>query len=295
MSPGAVQGSLAAAEADTSVVSKPPREWRAKLELGYETKAGRTMLVRRRHSGPLCVQKPFYPEGETSCHTYLLHPPAGIAGGDDLDIDISLQEHCHALITTPAATKFYRANPHTGRLRQAITMQENASLEWLPQENILFDGARALISTRVQLQQGCRLLAWDSHCLGRPACDEVFQHGECQQRFEIWLGGRPLLIDAMHLDAGSAMQQARWGLASCCVNSVMVAYPGTVELLSTVNKVIESQKAVHCAASLLGSLLIIRCLGEDMELVQSLMRSFWQLLRPHILDREACIPRVWNT
>ena len=85
--------------------------WAARLGLRYEPldADGSRSLMRRLHqSGPLTVQKPFYPEGPV-CHTYLLHPPGGIVGGDGLTLELGVAQGAGALLTTPAATKVYRS------------------------------------------------------------------------------------------------------------------------------------------------------------------------------------------
>ena len=64
--------------------------WLAKLSLSYERTAIGTVLKRSLHEGPLRVQKALYPEGDDICHTVIIHPPAGIAGGDTLDINVSI-------------------------------------------------------------------------------------------------------------------------------------------------------------------------------------------------------------
>src|SRR6187402_782414 len=116
--------------------------WHARLELGFSRSGSRTVLARRRHFGPLIVQRPFYPEGGI-CHVYLVHPPGGIVGGDQLALQVEVERDAHALLTTPAATRFYRAGPHPrAALNQQFVVQD-AALEWLPQETIVFDGARA--------------------------------------------------------------------------------------------------------------------------------------------------------
>ncbi len=270
------------------------RHWPAQLSLAYVRNREGTKLARRRHFGPLCVQKPFYPEGPGVCHTYILHPPAGIAGGDALDIDVELDSESEVLITTPAATKFYRANPYPAKLTQQIRVAERASMEWLPQGNIFFDGAEVLLKTIMKLKQDSRLIAWDSQCLGRPACKEIYSSGAYQQRFEVWVDEQPVMIDSLGLSAGSKMQSAQWGLSAKAVNAILVAYPADQALLETINIFIE-QNIPGCAATLVDGLLLVRCFGDELDSMHHRLTSLWQLLRPSILGKEPCIPRIWNT
>lgn len=79
------------------------RLWYAKLELGFQAQTERTVLAHRRHFGPVRVQKMLWPEKTGICHAIIVHPPAGIAGGDHLTFEISVDTAAHALVTTPGA------------------------------------------------------------------------------------------------------------------------------------------------------------------------------------------------
>ena len=81
----------------------PTAGWQAHLTLGFQRRGQRTTLGQCAHQGPLQVQRPFYPEGETVCHIAILHPPGGVIGGDELRLDARLDSGAHALLTTPAA------------------------------------------------------------------------------------------------------------------------------------------------------------------------------------------------
>src|SRR5690349_2631589 len=137
----------------------------ASLSLEFARQDGKTVLTGKSHDGPLVVQKPLYPEGGEVCHTIVVHPPGGIAGGDELAIRVKAGKDAAALLTTPGAAKWYRSAGPVAR--QAISLESAGTLEWLPQETIVFDGARAELDFEADLAPGARLIGWDLVCLGR--------------------------------------------------------------------------------------------------------------------------------
>ena len=102
--------------------------WHARLQLDYRRDADRTVL-HHAHEGPLRVLKSLYPEGTGICHNVLVHPPAGLVGGDRLDIDVQLHPGTHALISTPGATRFYRSDGLPARQEVHVTLAAGARLE----------------------------------------------------------------------------------------------------------------------------------------------------------------------
>jgi urease accessory protein len=98
------------------------------------------------------------------CQAIIVHPPGGVVGGDQLEIDIGVGDNAHAFITTPGAAKWYQAN---GKVAPAVHLHvnENAALEWLPQETIFFDTADVVLEQHVELAAGatflgCEICAW---------------------------------------------------------------------------------------------------------------------------------------
>ena len=183
--------------------------WKADLQLTFsQASAGirRTVLSKRRFFGPLVVQKPFYPEQDV-CHVYLLHPPGGIVGGDNLKISLDLQPSAHSLLTTPGANKFYRSEDYAAGVEQTFDIGADACLEWLPQESIFFNGSNAQIRSRFNLHPTGKLITWEILCFGRPASDESYQRGLINQRLELFLQQKRCFTD--HLMVGVA--------ASLCV------------------------------------------------------------------------------
>ena len=90
----------------TAAAEIPAAEgWRASLRLGFRPGAKGTVLADRRRQGPLAVQRAFYPEGGV-CHTYLLHPPGGVVGGDRLNIEACLEAGADIIVNTDGDNQY---------------------------------------------------------------------------------------------------------------------------------------------------------------------------------------------
>lgn len=279
--------------------------WRARLELGFESGPDRTVLRRRRHHGPLRVQRVFHPEG-IPCHSYLLHPPGGVVGGDELEIQVDSGAGSHALITTPAAGKFYRSAGATAVQRQLFHVGEDAALEWLPALNILHSGARVELRSRFEVAPGGRLLAWDLLGLGRPGSGDRFEHGSCDLRLDVVAAQRTILAERLHLQGGAPMLQAPWGLQGKGYLATLVAWPATPEILAE----LRAQAGASGTDPIMGctllpggtgvgrsdnGLLVCRWLAQSGEALWEAMVRAWFLLRPLVIGRSACPPRIWST
>jgi urease accessory protein len=267
------------------------RGWPARLELRLAAAGGRTVLVGRQHEGPLLVQRPFYPEGPI-CHLYLVHPPGGVAGGDHLSLRVDAGPATQALVTTPAATKIYRSfSSRVSQVEQQLVATD-ATLEWLPQETIVFRGAHTRLTTRVQLAGRAKFIGWEILCLGRPASHEVFDAGCIAQDFELWHENRPLLIDRLRLRGGDASLQAQWGLGGASALGTMLVYPATAVHLALVR---EHGASSGIAASLVDGVLLLRLRAEQGETVRRELERLWRVLRPGFSGTAATAPRIWAT
>lgn len=274
-------------------VNASDQGWRARLELGFEKRDGRTILSRRSHEGPLLVQKPLYPE-QGVCHVYLLHPPGGVVGGDQLAVNIDVASGAHALITTPAASKFYRSLGPLSVQRQAIKL-DGGTAEWLPQESIVFPQCRAELTTRVMLSGDARFIGWEVICLGRPAAEETFSGGLFRACLELWGEGLPLLVERAQLLGKSAALSAPWGLAARPVWGTLVAFPATAKVLEVVRATVHRAEPDLFSATILDKLLVCRFLGGTTEAARACFTCTWGVIRPIIIGRAACPPRIWQT
>lgn len=274
--------------------------WQAALDLRFRRKARRTVLAQCAHRGPLRVQRPFYPEGDSVCHVALLHPPGGVVGGDELRVGIALDPGAHALITTPAAGKFYRSAKAWARQTQQLTVAANATLEWLPQETIVYDGARVRASTRVELRGDARFVGWEIVCLGRPAAGEHFQTGDYLQDFELSRDGEPLYLERDRYASGDPVFSAAWGLQGQPVFATLVCAgeaPGAVEAIRAGWHALQARSPARelTAVSQLDSTLIGRYLGPSAVRARQFFILAWSLLRPALWHRPPCPSRFWNT
>ncbi|MCK9503137.1 MAG: urease accessory protein UreD [Porticoccaceae bacterium] len=279
--------------------------WQAGLELSLRQRHNLTRLTHARHWGPLRVQRPFYPglgtsEGSGECHLYLLHPPGGMVSGDCLQMNIDLAENAHGLLTTPSAGKIYRGNHTDARQKQEVSCRvgDGSLLEWLPQETIVFDGARGELSLRVELDETSSCCLWDIVCLGRPASAEYFTQGFLRQRLALYRNNEPVYVESNHFVGGSALLAEPWGLGGRPVTgSFLVTASIDSEILAALQGLALSYSVDNdmAAVSCVDGLVVIRYLGGSVERCKELFIDCWQQLRPLVRNLAAIEPRIWRT
>lgn len=272
--------------------------WEAELKLGFVRRSEATVLVERRHRGPLRVQKALYPEGEGVCQALLLHPPSGLVGGDHLQIGVQVGEGAHAQLTTPGAGKWYRSAGAEAAQILDFSVATGGTLEWLPQETIVFDGALARMHSHVAISGDARFLGWEILCLGRSAAGERFTQGHLALATRIERDGRPLWVERGQLDGDDPLLASPVGFAGATVSATLLA---TLPVGFAAAPLLEACRAIapadgaHCGLTALSGLLVARYLGDASEAARHWLTQLWRLLRPALLGREAIIPRIWNT
>jgi urease accessory protein len=268
--------------------------WHAELALGFVRRGERTVLASRRHDGPLVVQKPLHPEGPASCHAIVVHPPAGIAGGDRLSLQANVAQGGHALLTTPGAAKWYRSSGSAAEQTIAFEVHDGAALEWLPQESIVYGGAIASFATHVRLRGSGAFLGWEVVCLGRTASGERFARGSLALATTIERDGRPIWIERGVLPAGALLAASPAGLDARPVFGTFVAtISADRNMLDRLRQL--APRSGDGAVTALPEVAVVRYLGGSTEAAHAYFRAAWEVLRPPTVGRAAAPPRIWST
>jgi len=273
--------------------------WRADLKLDYTLELQRT-VVRYLHQGPLRILQSLYPEGDQICHNVLVHPPGGLVGGDTLDIQVTVAEGAHGLVSTPGATRFYKSGGHPALQQVVAHLADNAKLEWLPLEAIAYNDCEATNRAIFNLAPSAELITWDVTALGLPSSDMAFTQGHFQQHIE---------IPGVWLERGNIRgEDTRWlnsplGLAGGkCLASLVFASGSaidsdrTTQALEAAREVIEShplrlQAGITCVHP---QVIVLRVMSPLVEPTMDLLKKVWAVWRHTLWALPSTPPRIWS-
>lgn len=244
---------------------------------------------------PLALGRAFRPEGDERCYLTLLHPPGGVVGGDELSVRVVVESEAQCVITTTAATKIYRSEVATSGLRTEIEAREKSVVDWIPQETIVFEGARAESALHVWLGADAVWLGWEIVRLGRTARGESFQAGLWRSNVRVERDGIPLWIDRQRIEGGSPLLVSPHGLGGAAVIAQLVAIGepvdgATVDALRKLAAAIESGST---GVSRLEHGVICRYRGASTEDVAAWFHAARAVLRQSSPSAGA-VTRYWN-
>jgi len=183
---------------------------------------GASTVLAARSRTPVCLLTP-KPRGRSvwACTSSL---GGGFVAGDTVEIELMIDAGAVCFLGTQSSTKIYR-NPHGRPCAHALTASvgDGATLVLAPDPVQCFAGAAYEQRQIFHLDAGANLVLVDWISAGRLARGERWAFQRYASRNEICLGGRPLVIDAVELDAaaGALTNRFRAGRFDCLATLIL--------------------------------------------------------------------------
>jgi urease accessory protein len=227
----------------------------------------------------------------------LVTTSGGVLGGDRLRFDLAAGPDSTSIITTQAAEKIYRSTGPDSAITVAVHAQKNAALEWMPQETILFDGARLRRRTTLEIASGSRVLTGEIIIFGRRARGETFTKGLLHDAWRIERDGRLLWTDVLRLDGNIAepIERVHGFDGAAAIATLLYVANDAPDRLEEARSLLSAISGCRTAATVVGPALVIRFLGRDPAALRSAYARFWGEFRAFALGAPSRLPRVWET
>lgn len=219
----------------------------------------------------------------------ILNTAGGLTGGDRFSVRVALRPGTRAVVTSQACERLYRSTGAFATIDSRLGVSADATLEWLPQETILFDRSRLKRSVTVDLATGSRFLLAESVLFGRTAMGETVIAGHYRDDWTVRLDGRLLHSERTRLDGAveAALMRPAVAGGGRAVATVLSFGPDLEQAVDRARAAIAASRA-EGGASLVNGLLIARLVAAD---GRTLRESLIPCLRA--LRHGAPLPRVW--
>lgn len=223
--------------------------------------AGKTRLVDLRQSGSMKLAFPRAPR--TDAEAILINTAGGITGGDLFEIAAEVRTGATLTLTTQAAERAYRAQRgEVGSVTTKLSVENDAQLNWLPQELILFNRCALKRRLEISLQKDARLLMVEPVVFGRAAMQEVLRDVHFQDRIKIMREDHPIYIDGMDLlgDATAHLSHRTIANGAGAMASLVYVNPKAEAMLTLVRHMLPPTAG---ASLLADDILVMRQLAPD--------------------------------
>lgn len=270
---------------DAAQASPPANRARSTVTLDVAAAAGVTRIKSLRESGSLRIRFP-RPAGE-GLLAVLVNTAGGIAEGDRIDVAIDAGEGAFITATTTAAEKIYRSNGADADVSTALRLDSRARLEWLPQETILFDGARLSRRVTVEMADDASLVLCEALMFGRAAMGERMTRGYVVDHWRVRRNGRLVFADSVRLqdDLGSLLGRGAVAAGGGAIATVLIA-PGDEDLAARLRAGASSFSG-EVGISAWNGIALARFCAPDMSMVRSDLERVLALAG-------TALPRIWT-
>ncbi len=225
----------------------------------------------------------------------LLTTSGGLAGGDRLAISIAARNGARAVATTAAAEKIYRSLGPNTQIDIKLAVESDGWLEYLPQETILFNGARLRRHCAADLAPDANLLATETLVFGRAASGERFTRGLLHDCWRIRIAGKLVWADALHLEENiTAQLDAPAGFAGAGAIATAIFAGNAAGKYLPLARELAEEGEVRGGATLINGILVARFLNQRADTVRRSLARYIASLRNAAAGLPAATPRLWQ-
>ena len=269
---------------------RPARWSDGSAEISFARTDGQNRLKHLYQSDPCRVLFPSQRDGAPK-EAVIVTTSGGIVGGDRLRFAVDGGIGSVATVTTQAAEKIYRSAGADSEIAADVVVRDGALVEWMPQETILFDGARLRRTTALDLHGTGRAIAGEIVVFGRRARGEMFTRGLLHDSWRIRRDGKLVWADALRLDGdiGPLVRNPHAFDGAAAVATVVYCGVDASGYLDRARAA-----AGNGAATCIDDILIARFVGRDAAMLRADVAMYWKTMRGEIAGLPSALPRVWD-
>jgi urease accessory protein len=229
-----------------------------------------------------------FPRSSSPCEAAIVNTGGGVAGGDSYSVSLALGEGAEVEATTPSAERIYRSDGLAASIVTRLTLKPGARLFWLPQETLLFEGARLERRLEVETSGEAEFLIAETLVFGRLAMGETRIDASVRDSWRVRRDGQLVFADETRIDhAGETLDRKAVGAGARALSTIVVSSPNIEARLPDLRAALETAgSGLESGASAFDGLIVARLLAA----------SFDQLrmgLVASIIALDGRKPRLW--
>ncbi len=258
------------------------------LDVRFKREGEKTLARVAEQRSPLKALRPFYPEGTSPSHLYILNVTGGVLEGDRIDLTLHLSPFAEALVTAPSATKVHAMPSGFAEQKTHITLEHDSVLEYVPEPLIPFADSAFFQNIDIFLEENASLFWIDILASGRLARGESFSYRVYENRMKIRDGEGLISLEAYCIKPeheaidGIGVMEGYSHLGSLYL---FCAEKHVADLLNQF-RLIEYEEDLCWGITLLSRRgLVVRALAFETPILQAFFTRLWGLFRKEVMGR----------
>jgi urease accessory protein len=206
-----------------------------------------------------------FPRSSSPCEAAMVNTGGGVAGGDSYSVSLTLSEGAEVEATTPSAERIYRSDGPAASITTRLSLAPRARLFWLPQETLMFDGARLERRLELDMSGEAAFIVAETLVFGRLAMGESQINATLRDSGRVRRDGRIVFADETRLDhAGATLERKAAGAGARALSTIVASAPNIEARLPDLRAALKTAgSGVESGASAFDRLIVVRLLAAS--------------------------------